>query len=191
MRFDLFNFPKGTHSREIQIWKENARTSRGRLAHEFVYQTRSIIAFQHSFVVHCSVLLHTCNYHIETKLFLVYGKGAFRPRIIDAWAACFRSRMTCLEEDQGLGRPSRHNFNDLILSKTIENKMIQFCLLESNNSSEYYWKRECASPENMGWRQLAPDRQSPIANLTMVLCHVRHLKRRDLLYCPSPPIPLI
>jgi hypothetical protein len=43
--------------------------------------------------------------------------------------------------------------------KGIEKRMIQFHLLYSNNSSEYHWKHEYASPENTGPRPWAAHRE--------------------------------
>jgi hypothetical protein len=39
IRFDLFNFPKGSDSRDMLTWKANSRTQPGMLAHVLIDQT--------------------------------------------------------------------------------------------------------------------------------------------------------
>jgi hypothetical protein len=81
-------------------------------------------------VIRSYVLRHKYNYQIHAKLCLVYGKVALCPRTVDTWAARFRSGRTSGEDHVF---DLFHLLRVFFHQSTSEKRMIQFCLLYSNN----------------------------------------------------------
>jgi hypothetical protein len=96
-------------------------------------------------VIRYDGLRHKSNNQIQAKFCLVYGKVALYPRTVNTWAVRFRSGKISVEHHVfGLFHSRRVCFH----RRTSEKKMIQFCLLYSNNSSKYHWNHEYTSPAN-------------------------------------------
>jgi hypothetical protein len=72
------------------------------------------------------VLRKKSNEEIHTKLSPEYGNDALCQRIVDTWAAHFRSGRTSVEDDEKPGRSSRDDFS-AVVSGYLERSLYASC----------------------------------------------------------------